>query len=438
MGRKKVENRNIRKHYSKTIAIIGLGYVGLPLALLVDKKGYKVIGIDINHEKIALLKQRVSPFADENIIKELKASSLQATSDYSKVKYADIVIICVPTPIYDNHTPNLEPIKLACENIAEYLQKEQLIILESTVNPGVSENIILPILEKKSGLKAGKNFYLAHCPERVNPGDKKWNVQNIPRVVGSLEKVGLQKAMKFYQSIISGEIKAMKSLKEAEAAKIIENTFRDINIAFVNELAKSFDKLGIDLFDVIKGASTKPFAFLPHYPGCGIGGHCIPVDPYYLIERAQKSGFDHKFLKLAREINNSMPAYTVDLLIKSLNDINKSVKGTNVGVLGLSYKANIDDIRESPAYEIIKLLKKLKANIHIYDPFIAKQSTVKSFTELLEKSEVLILATAHKEFIKMDLNKLKDNKIKIVVDGRNCLDKDKIKNLRIIYKGIGR
>jgi nucleotide sugar dehydrogenase len=230
----------------------------------------------------------------------------------------------------------------------------------------------------------------------------------------------------------------MKSLKEAEATKIVENSFRDVNIAFVNELAKSFDALGIDVYDVLQGSATKPFAFLAHYPSIGVGGHCIPVDPYYLIERAWKAGFDHKFLRLAREINNSMPFYAVKALQRNLNEIGMPVKGTSVGVLGLSYKANVGDVRESPTLKVLDYLKDLGADIHLYDPYFPDRSTEKSLDEILARVDAVIVATNHKEFVAMDLRKLKKHKIRVIVDGKNCLDKEAIQKLGIIYKGIGR
>ena len=315
---------------------------GLPLALLVDCKGYETIGVDISEEKVRMLNDGKSPHAAEkDTIEQLEKRSIVATTDFGAIKEASIIAICVPTPIYDNNMPNLEPLKEACASIAPNLRKGQLVILESTVNPGVSENIVLPILESGSGLKGGLDFHLAHCPERINPGDAKWTVENIPRVVGSLDKSGLQKAIDFYKSVISAEIKPMESLKEAEAVKIVENTFRDINIAFVNELARSFLYLGIDVINVIKGAATKPFAFMPHFPGCGVGGHCIPVDPYYLIQYAKNIGFNHDFLSLARRINEEMPEFTVQLLAKALNENKMVLNGTRVAVLGLAYKPEI-------------------------------------------------------------------------------------------------
>src|SRR4030042_6497273 len=245
-------------------------------------------------------------------------------------------------------------------------------------------------------------------------------------------------ARKFYESIIGAEIRPMKSIREAEAVKIMENSFRDINIAFVNELAKSFDKMNIDIVDVIKGASTKPFAFMPHWPSRGVGGHCIPVDPYYLIEKAKDYEFDHKFLRTARSINNSMPSYTVELLQDALNGIERPMKNANIGVMGVSYKADVGDLRESPAIKIMELLKKHEAKLHIYDPYLSGYSTVKSMAGLLKKSEAVILVTDHGEFAGISPEIFKKNKIKVVIDGMNCLDKEKIQKLGIIYKGIGR
>ncbi len=422
----------------KIISIIGLGYMGLPLALLTNRKGHKVIGIDVDSEKAKLLNNRISPFAEQEIAEQLKNSSLEATTDVSRIKDTSVIIICVPTPVYKNHTPNLEPVKNACDNIAPFIQKDQLVILESTVNPSVCENIVLPILEKESGLKCGKDFYLAHCPERIQPGNKKWNVENTPRVVGSFDKIGLQKAIEFYQSIISGEVKPMSSLKEAEATKIVENTFIDINIAFVNELAMSFSRLGIDVANVIDGAATKPFGFMTYFPGCGVGGHCIPIDPYYLIEHAKKNGFEHDFLALARRINDKMPKFTAGIAAKGLNEKKIAINGARVAVLGLSYKPEIDDCRESSSFEIIKSLKDYGAEVISYDPFILEKSTTKSLDEAIKGAEAIIIATAHKVFKELTPDYFLKNGVKVVIDGRNCLPKEKFIEAGIVYKGIGR
>lgn len=413
---RKIRNKNIK------VCVVGLGYVGFPLLKLIDEKGFQAIGLDVDKRKV-----------DETIKR-----GLNATTEASKaLNNADCIVICVPTPIDENHHPDLTFVKSAAETIAHYLKKDSLVILESTVAPGTTEEVVAPILEK-SGLKAGKDFYLAHCPERIDPGNKKWTIRNIPRVVGGVDEKSTDIAYAFYKEIIDAEVVKLSTVKTAEAVKIVENTFRDINIAFVNELAKSFDKIGVDVIEVIKGASTKPFGFMPHYPGCGVGGHCIAVDPYYLIEKAEKGGFDHRFLKLAREINNSMPDYTVQKVIMGLNEVGMCVKGTSITILGIAYKGGVDDIRESPALLIIKKLRQLGANLVIFDPYIPEKSTVENLNQALEKSECIVVATDHPEFKQIKPELLKEKGIKVVIDGRNILDKEKIKNLGIIYKGIGR
>jgi nucleotide sugar dehydrogenase len=258
-------------------------------------------------------------------------------------------------------------------------------------------------------------------------------VYNIPRNIGGTSVIGTKRAANFYRSFLNSELNEMSSLKAVEATKIVENTFRDINIAFVNELAKSFDILGIDVLEVIKGASSKPFAFIPHYPGCGVGGHCIPVDPYYLIQKAKSLGFEHKFLELARNINNSMPKYTVDKLVLSLADLKIPLQKAKVGLLGLSYKANLSDLRESPALKIKELLEELGLEIYVFDPYVENYNS-KPIEEILEICDAAIIATNHKDFLEIEDWK----NIKLIIDGRNCLDKDKIRSKKIIYRGIGR
>jgi nucleotide sugar dehydrogenase len=425
------------KKQKQTVCVVGLGYVGLPLAVRCVERGYQTFGFDRNEERVKLINQGKSPIEEKFLEENLPKFPLQAKTDPKIIKKCDIVLICVPTPVDKKFYPDLKPVIGATETVVKNLKKGALVVLESTVNPGVSEEVVKPIFDK-AGYKLGQDYFLAHCPERINPGDPKWNVTNIPRVVGSFDAQGLKMAKEFYESIVDAEIRPMKSIREAEAVKIVENSFRDINIAFVNELAKSFDKLGIDVKDVILGASTKPFAFMPHFPSCGVGGHCIPVDPYYLIERAKESGFDHKFLRVAREINNSMPEYTVELLQDILNDLKMPMKGTKVGILGISYKANIDDVRESPALKVIELVKEAGANVSVFDPHIPKDSTVKTLDALLKKSEAIILVTDHKEFKEIDPKVFKKYKIKAIIDGKNCLDKNAIKKLEIVYKGIGR
>lgn len=419
------------------VTIIGLGYVGLPLACAIAGKGrYQVFGLDLDKKKIELIKKKISPIDDPETDKLLKKVSLTVDADINIVKDSEFIIVCVPTPVKNNKLPDLNPIMGATGTVLRYLEKGQKIIIESTINPGICEEIILPILEK-SGLKGGRDFELSHCPERINPGDPKWNVMNIPRNIGSLTEKGNKKVANFYRSFLHGEINEVSSLKIAEATKIIENTFRDINIAYVNELAKSFDIMGIDLLETIKAASNKPFAFMPHFPGCGVGGHCIPVDPYYLITRAKKAGFNHSFLKKARQVNNSMPQYTVDLLEEKLKLLGKKLKNTRIGLLGISYKANVSDLRESPSLEIIKILKRKKVHFDQYDPYVPALSSVSSLEKLLAVSEALIVATNHDVFRKIPVELFKKNNIKLIIDGKNCLDKGILEKNGIIHKGIG-
>ena len=421
----------------QTVAILGLGYVGLPLAVRCKEKGFDVIGLELDEKKIKLINEGKSPIEEQYLYDNLPTNPVNATNDPTEIRKADIVLICVPTPVDAQHNPDIGPVRGACTMAAENLKKGALVVLESTVNPGVSEEVVRPIFKEK-GFTVGTDVFIAHCPERINPGDPKWNVTNIPRVVGAFTEKGLAKAVTFYETIIDGAIKPMKSIREAEACKVVENSFRDINIAFVNELAKSFDKLDIDVRDVIDGASTKPFAFMAHYPACGIGGHCIPVDPYYLIERAKRAGFDHKFLRASRAINNSMPAYTVELLQDELNKLKMPLNGTKVAILGISYKANVDDDRESPYYDIKAALEKHGAKTTSFDPHILEKSDVDSLEKALDASEAIVLVTNHKEFNCLTGTFLEKHMIKTIVDGKNYLDKDDIKNAGVAYKGIGR
>jgi UDP-N-acetyl-D-glucosamine dehydrogenase len=424
-----------------TVTVIGIGYVGLPLACVIARKGYKTYGLDLNKEAVKLVNQKKSPFKDEFVSRLLPKINLVATTDPKILKESDIAVICVPTPVDEKSLPVFKPLIGAVESIVNNFKKGILVVVESTINPGVCEEVVLPLFEEKD-LKVGKDFFLAHCPERINPGDPKWNVLNLPRCAGGVTKKCLDKTVKFYRSVLDSKITPMKSIKEAEATKTIENAFRDINIAFVNELAKSFDKMGIDLIDVIQGASSK-FSFMPHWPSCGVGGHCIPVDPYYLIEKARNVGFEHDFLKLARRINNSMPHYTVKLLTKELNEIGKAVNGAKIGILGVSYKANVDDTRDAPFFDIRKELKDKKAKIEVFDPFVERESTVKSLDELLKKSEILVMVSNHQEFEKITPRLCKKYGIKIIIDGRSFYggrisDKEGFIKAGIRYKGIGR
>ena len=422
----------------KKVSVIGLGYVGLPLLCAIAKnKKYQPCGYDLSKEKVEMIKNRECPIDDEICEKDLKEVEIEVSTDESILKDSDYFIICVPTPVLSDYTPDYTPVIKASGVVAKYLKKGSVVILESTVNPGTCEEVVYPVILEKSKLKKGE-FVLSHCPERINPGDTKWNVYNIPRNIGTDPSEAVHDLAEFYRSFLHGEINEVSSLKVAEATKIIENTFRDINIAYVNELAKSFDAMGIDLIETIKASSNKPFAFMPHWPGRGVGGHCIAVDPYYLINRAAKSGFNHKFLKMAREVNNGMPKYTVGRLQSALNEVEKSVKGTKVALLGLSYKENISDLRESPCLIIRDILETMGADLQVYDPYIPNMSNVKSLDEALKKSSAVVLCTGHKEFLDIHEKLDKYPNIKVVVDGMNKLNKKEIEKLGIIYRGIGR
>ena len=397
---------------NKSVCVIGLGYVGLPLALLSVEKGYTVYGLEVSEKKIEFIKQ----------------NHPQILLNHSFALKSDIVIIAVPTPIDERKMPDLTDVKNACNSIAENLDHSgRLIILESTVNPFVSRKFMLPIFEAK-GFKEGKDFYLAHCPERIDPGNKKWDVSNIPRVVGGISDEAMKRATDFYKSIISGDVMSMSSIEAAEMVKIYENSLRAVNIAFANEMAMVMQNLKLDVKEILKGVKTKPFGLDLCYPSCGVGGHCIPVDPFYLIEESIKRGFDPRFLATAMKVNGYMPSYTVSLLMHAMNDIGKSIRGSTIGILGVSYKKNVEDLRESPALEIIKRVNSLGAIIKIYDPFIPEYSN--SSSEEVLNCDAVMLLTDHDEFLSYDYSK-----VHVLIDGKNVLEPNKIGG---VYKGIGR
>ncbi|OGG41595.1 hypothetical protein A2837_00170 [Candidatus Kaiserbacteria bacterium RIFCSPHIGHO2_01_FULL_46_22] len=422
----------------QTVAIVGLGYVGLPLALLCEERGFGVIGFDVDQAKLNALKSASVPDLSLHEQTRLKKAKIKFSNNQRVLKDADIVIVCVPTPVFEDHTPDLRPLKSASRSVGLQLKKGALVIIESTVNPGVCEEVVIPILERTSGLKVEEDFYFAHCPERINPGDVNFSVATIPRVVGARTKPSRDRAVNFYTSVLDAEVVTVSDLKEAESVKMVENAFRDINIAFVNELAMSFDKLGIDLGHVIDAASTKPFGFMAHYPGCGVGGHCIPVDPYYLIDYAKKNGFSHKFIKSAREINNNMPDYTVRRLRQALELAGRSLSGERVALLGLAYKKDVADSRESPAFVIAEKLIEAGAHIVRYDPFISKENDYLTLQDTLSAVDSVVIATDHSLFKTLTPEILEQYEIDVVIDGRNCLDKDQFTTSSIVYRGIGR
>lgn len=397
----------------KSACIFGLGYVGLPLAVLCLEKGYVVYGKEVDHSKI------------EKIKKEYP-SILVNHPDAVK---ADVQIIAVPTPVDEGKYPDLSFVKVAAEEIVTGLEKscKRLVILESTVSPFVSRHAILPIFEKK-GLVEGQDFFLAHCPERIDPGNKVWNVSNIPRVVGAISKEGLERVVKFYTEILSASVFPLDSIEEAEMVKIYENSFRAVNIAFANEMAIIMQMMKLDGKNVLDAVKTKPYGLDMCKPGPGTGGHCIPVDPFYLIDESVKRGFDPSFLRTAMRVNQYMPSYAVSLLTHTLNDTGKPVKGTMVGILGVAYKKDVDDIRESPALEIIRRLERLGAVLKISDPFVPSYTNA-TIAEVMA-CDAVILVTDHSVFNSLDFSN-----VPVVIDTRNVLDRTKIFG---VYKGIGR
>ena len=426
----RVSARSIR-----TIAVVGLGYVGLPLAILAENRGYAVRGYDIDANKIAALGKRKAPFLSAEEAARLASSRIRMSTDAAVLAGADAYIVCVPTPVDEEHTPDLRPLVSAARSVGRHLTRGALVVIESTVNPGACEAVALPVLERESGLRVREDFFFAHCPERINPGDPTWTVGTIPRVMGASDPESLVKATELYQEILDATIVPMDSIKEAEAVKMVENAFRDVNIAFVNELAMSFARAGIDIEHVIRGAATKPFGFMSHFPGCGGGGHCIPVDPYYLIRYGEENGFEHRFLKTARAINEGMPAYTLSLLEEVLE---RPLAGAKIALLGLSYKRDVPDLRESPALVIRDLLKAHGAHVRIYDPLLPGESNVKDLEAALTGADAALIATNHTAFMEVTPATLKAHGVDAVVDGRNCLDKVAFLASGIRYRGVGR
>ena len=431
----------------KSVVVIGLGYVGLPLAVLARQRGWQVTGIDIDIAKVDLIKKGQVPFTDESLQADLNNYPIQATTDPSQVAQVDVIIIAVPTPVNANNEPDLTPITSALQSILPHLSAGQTLIIESTINPGVMDEVIVPLLQTRSDLPLDVTardpqqpaLYLAHCPERVNPGDNKWTVKNIPRVLGGYSHTGTKKAHEFYEDILDSHVKIMNSATEAEAVKILENTFRDINIAYINEMARSFDALGIDIISVIEGAATKPFAFMPHYPGNGVGGHCISVDPYYMIARGKQVGFDHQFLKLARQINEDMLRYTVELLEQGLSQHEIDIPAASIAVLGLAYKKNVSDTRNSPALKTVEILKAAKAKVITFDPLLPDLSTAKSLDQALNQADAIILACDHTGLVnQLTPQALEKAHLKVIIDAKNALDHQAIHKTGLAYSGIGR
>jgi UDP-N-acetyl-D-glucosamine dehydrogenase len=354
------------------IAIVGLGYVGLPLSFQFARSGVTVLGLDIDTSKVDALNQGksyIKHIPSESVAEIVRSGSFSASSDFSRIREVTAIIICVPTPLNKNREPDISYILETGKNIGRYLPKGCLVVLESTTYPGTTDEDLREVLEIGSGLEAGRDFHLAFSPEREDPGNPDSKVAIIPKVVGGYTPVCLQKAVELYSKAVK-TIVQVSSCRVAEATKLLENTFRGVNIALVNELKMVYSAMGIDVWEVINAAKTKPFGFMPFYPGPGLGGHCIPIDPFYLTWKAREYGQNTRFIELAGEINTSMPAYVINRVVDALNERKKAIKGSSVLVLGLAYKPNVDDERESPSYFLMEMLKARGANVAYYDPYV--------------------------------------------------------------------
>ncbi len=357
------------------VGVVGLGYVGLPLAVEFARAGFVTTGIDLDARKVDAVRQGTSYIPDvptAEVARLVSEGRLRATTDFSEVAALDTVNICVPTPLRKTKDPDMSFVVSAVEQIAKHLHPGMLVILESTTYPGTTEELLLPMLEA-GGLKAGEDFFLAFSPERVDPGNPTFNTHNVPKVVGGLGSESTTLASALYSAAIE-TIVPVSSPQAAEMVKLLENTFRMVNIALVNEIALMCDRLGIDVWEVVKAAATKPFGFMPFYPGPGLGGHCIPIDPFYLSWKAKQNGFDPRFIELAGQVNGAMPHFVVDKIADALNRHQKAVNGSTVLVLGIAYKRDIDDIRESPSLDVMTLLHQKGARVRYADPFVPSLS----------------------------------------------------------------
>jgi UDP-N-acetyl-D-glucosamine dehydrogenase len=412
------------KSKEAVIAVIGTGYVGLPLAVEFAKAGFKVIGIDLVKEKVLSINKGESYINDvssDDLNEVVKSKLLKATTDYSTLKRVDAISICVPTPLRKTKDPDISYILSASKKIAKYLKDGQLVVLESTTYPGTTTEVIQPVLEE-SGLKVGKDFFLAFSPERVDPGNPIYKTKNTPKVVGGVTKKCTTIAKVLYSQVIDTVLE-VSSTQSAEMVKLLENTFRSVNIGLVNEIAIICNKLNLDVWEIINAAATKPFGFMPFYPGPGLGGHCIPIDPHYLSWKLKTLNYNAKFIELAGEINSSMPHFVVNKAVDALNGAGKSVKGSKIFILGVSYKRDIEDVRESPALDVISVLESKGANVSYHDPYVpalrennVTLKSVKLTEKNLKGADLVIIVTDHSDFDYSFIVKY----AKIVIDTRNA------------------
>ncbi|WP_306473273.1 nucleotide sugar dehydrogenase [Mogibacterium diversum] len=410
-----------------TVGVVGLGYVGLPLAVEKAKAGFKTIGFDVQEEKVKMVNEGhnyIGDVVNEDLKELVESGMMKATSDFSFVKDVDFIAICVPTPLDKHQEPDISYVKSSTEAISKHLSRDTMVVLESTTYPGTTEELLLPILEEGSGLKCGEDFYLGFSPERVDPGNLIYKTKNTPKVVGAVGKDATEVISAMYREVLEGEIYEVSSPAIAEMEKILENTYRNINIGLVNELAILCNKMGISLWEVIDAAKTKPYGFQAFYPGPGLGGHCIPLDPYYLTWKAREFGFHTSMIESSMIINDKMPEYTVDRAASVLNEHKKALNGSKVLVLGVAYKNNIDDYRESPALNVIDILKERGAVTDFYDPWIPKYKRNGEWHEgiseinadIIKGYDLILVATAHDAY---DYEMIRKNAVAIF-DTRNA------------------
>jgi UDP-N-acetyl-D-glucosamine dehydrogenase len=389
------------------LGVIGLGYVGLPLAVEKAKTGYQVIGFDIQTKRVDKVNHGdnyIGDVVDRELKDLVQSGKLQATTDYSKIAEVDAVAICVPTPLDKYQQPDISYVLNSAEQIAPYLHRDMLVVLESTTYPGTTEEVVMPVLEK-TGLHCGIDFFLAFSPERVDPGNKEYHTKNTPKVVGGVTPRCTEIAAALYGKVLNSDIYQASSPKVAEMEKILENTFRNINIALANEMAILCNKMGIDVWEVIDAAKTKPYGYMPFYPGPGLGGHCIPIDPFYLTWKAREYNYHTRLIEIAGEINNQMPEFVIERVAAFLNEYGKPLKGAKVVMLGLAYKKDIDDPRESPAIKIYELLQERMADVTVNDPCIPVYAFGKLHLEstalteqLLKPADLVLITTDHSTY----------------------------------------
>ncbi|NSB12255.1 nucleotide sugar dehydrogenase [Clostridium beijerinckii] len=419
------------------VGVVGLGYVGLPLAVEKANAGYQTIGFDVQDQKVNMVnegKNYIGDVVDENLKKIVEENTLRATTDFSFVKDVDTICICVPTPLDLYKQPDLSYVVESTKSVAQYLHKGMLVILESTTYPGTTEEVLKPILEE-SGLKCGEDFFLAFSPERVDPGNKDFNTKNTPKVVGGCTPDCTEVAAALYRNILEGDIHTVSSPAVAEMEKILENTFRNINIGLANEMAILCNRMGIDVWEVIDAAKTKPYGFMPFYPGPGLGGHCIPLDPFYLEWKAKEYDYHTRLIETSGEINDSMPEFVLDNVMKILNKNKKALNGAKVLLLGVAYKNDIDDYRESPAFKVIELLEKNGADLMVNDPYCpiskykGKVYNSVDWKEVIDESDIVIITTNHSCY---DYESIV-SRAKVIYDTRNAT-KNVVNNREKIYK----